>query len=370
MFGVAMLLCFSGEALAQAQNMVIRGVLNYHNNAPSKSFTWSLRFYSTTGIVIGTSNDRDGYAEFFGTYSPRSNFFYMTKHFVRRTTGATHFYYKGRISNNRLVGRAHQSSYWGTSYASLSGSVSWSRWNVTVGSPRRLALTGTLRYTNNTSKAFSWQMQYYASSGRCYGTVRDQDGLATFEGIYDQPTKRFFLRKTYDSNRVFYYTGSMVGSSIVGTARQRSFTDRNVYASWSARLLWDGSHTPPPVQPPVVPPPQTGGSVKRFYLRGTLRYINGPQKSFSWNMRYYPGTGKCFGETFDRDGKALFSGSCDPDTGRISIRKVFTPRKNRPIFFYTGRITRKGANGVARRDSERGQVYANWNAKLVWQSTR
>lgn len=59
----------------------IRGYLAYRSGARGKRFYWNLRFFEESGIVMGSSRDRDGYAEFFGTYNPRTQRFRMVKHF-------------------------------------------------------------------------------------------------------------------------------------------------------------------------------------------------------------------------------------------------------------------------------------------------
>lgn len=227
------------EAAAAAKKMSIRGRLTYRGGR-GKSFYWNLRFYSNTGIVIGYGSDKDGYAEFFGTYNRFTKRFKMVKHFKRRRgpSWKNKFYYRGKLRGRYLYGTARKRSFWGRSYATWRASVRYSRWKFTRGRPRRLSLRGKLRYKNGRSKSFYWRLRYYPSSGRCFGTVSDKDGRATFEGVYDRATRRIYLRKSYSRSRTFYYKGYVGRRYFSGTARKYSFISKSYYATWSARLLY------------------------------------------------------------------------------------------------------------------------------------
>lgn len=364
------LLFGANEASALAKKMTVRGYLYYKNGARGKSFTWRLRFYDTTGLVIGSGRDKDGYAEFFGTYNRYTKKFYMVKHFKYRRGRNNKFYYKGYLRSGRLSGSAHIRSYWGRRYAGWSGRISYSRWRYTRGRAKRFSLRGRLRYRSGGSKSFYWRLSYYPSSGRCFGTVRDKDGSATFSGVYDRATKRIFLRKKYSRSRVFYYSGYMTKRGFYGTARKHSFTSKTSYATWNAKRLWSwsgGAVRGGGEGEGRRPRRRVRRGMKKFYLRGRLRYFRGRSKSFSWTLRYYPSSGLCFGEVRDRDGFARFNGTCNPRTGRLRLRKCFTGRSRR-CFYYTGRITRRGASGVARKYSYRGRSYASWSARVTWRS--
>lgn len=374
-FGALMMVFGANEAMALTKNMTIRGYLYYRSGSRGKSFTWRLRLYTRTGIIIGSGRDRDGYAEFFGTYNRRTRRFYMVKHFKYRRSGTKKFYYKGKIIGSRLRGSAHMRSYWGSRYAGWSGRTSYSRYKFTRGRPKRFSLRGKLRYYRGGRKSFYWKLRYYPSSGRCYGTVNDKDGRATFEGVYDRATKRIFLRKRYSRTRTFYYRGYMTSSGFFGTARKFSFTSRKAYASWRAKRLWSwagggndgggegGDSAPPPT------PTRNRLRMKSFKLRGSLRYFrrtrSGRYKSFNWTLRYYPRSGLCFGEVRDRDGFWKFSGTCNPRTGRMRLKKCTTGRRRR-CFYYTGTINKRGARGLARRYSYRGRAYASWSARMIY----
>jgi hypothetical protein len=234
---------FAPKANAMVKKMSLKGYLYYRSGASSgKNFRWNLRFYESTGLVIGTGNDRDGYAQFFGTYNKYTKRFKMVKHFAKRRRGKKKFYYKGRIRpGGRLSGTAHFRSFWGKRYAYFSAKIRWSRWKYSVGRKKSMAMKGKLRYYKSGSKSFYWRMTYYPRSGRCFGTVSDRDGKATFDGVYDKPTKRFYMRKKYSRKRAFYYIGRLYGTTIRGTARKYSFTSRKTYGSWTARLLWSES---------------------------------------------------------------------------------------------------------------------------------
>lgn len=216
----------------------LRGYLAYRSGVPGKRFYWSLRFYENSGLVIGNGRDRDGYAEFFGTYNRRSKRFWMVKYFKYRRSGRKRYYYRGYIRNGRLLGTAHMGGFWGRKYAGWAGSVRFQRMAFTQGQPRRFVLRGRLQYHTGNAKSFVWQLNYFRSSGTCYGSVKDRDGVARFYGVYDKPTKRFFLRKRFRDGRVFYYTGYMTPRGAFGTARRRSFTYRRTYARWRAVMVW------------------------------------------------------------------------------------------------------------------------------------
>jgi hypothetical protein len=216
----------------------IRGYLAYRSRTQGKRFSWRLRFYRRSGLVMGTSNDRDGRAEFFGIYSPRSGRFFMTKFFKYRRSGRRRFYYRGMIRGRRLRGTAHVGGYFGTRYAGWAGRVSFGRMRYTHGKPRRFVLRGLLRYGSGRSKSFLWGLRYFPSSGMCYGSVKDKDGRASFSGVYDRATNRFFLRKRYSDGRTFYYSGRMTRNGADGNARTKSFINRRVYASWRAKMVW------------------------------------------------------------------------------------------------------------------------------------
>ncbi len=357
------------EAQALVKKLTVRGYLYYRNGARGKRYTWHLRLYTRTGIIIGSGRDKDGYAEFFGTYNRYTKRFYMTKYFKYRRRGRKKFYYKGKIIGRRLRGSAHFHSYWGKRYAGWSGRTTFSRYKLSLGRPKRIFLTGKLRYRNSgRSKRFTWRLRYYPSSGRCFGTTKDRDGRASFEGVYDKPTKRFFLRKRfYGSNKDLYYRGKISGKRVWGTARGGSFTARRYYATWRARMLWKSSGVAPHRHRHPRRFRRRNG-IKHFTLIGRLRYRRRPRrgsryKTFTWKLRFYRSSGKCFGETSDRDGKASFFGSCDPDSGRLRLKKRF--RGSRTYFYYTGRLTKRGARGVARRYGFRGRIYATWKARVV-----
>lgn len=216
----------------------IRGYLAYRSGARGKRFYWNLRFFEESGIVMGSSRDRDGYAEFFGTYNPRTQRFRMVKHFKYRRRGKRVFFYRGLIRNGRLIGTAHLRSYLGPRYAGWAGSVSFTRLKYTQGRPKRFMLRGRLRYRSGSSKVFLWKLHYFRSSGACYGRVSDRDGIASFSGVYDRQTNRFFLRKRYRNGRTFFYVGRMTRGGAYGNARRYSFTSRHVYASWRAGVVW------------------------------------------------------------------------------------------------------------------------------------
>lgn len=351
------------ETQASIKRMTITGYLYYSSGSQGKSFTWRLRLYTTTGVIIGSSNDRDGFATFFGTYNTVTNRFHMVKRFSGSNQG---LYYKGRISGNRLLGSAHATSFWGARYAGFSATTTFSNYNFTLGTPKRFFMRGTLRFTQGNAKAFSWNLSYYPSSGRCFGTTNDREGRAVFEGVYDQPTKQFFLRKRfYGSNKYLFYRGRVSGNTIYGTARNHSFTSRNVYANWTANMVWQsgaGGGEVDPVPNPVPVQPSPG--IKYFTLTGKIRFTAGGTKPFTWKLRYYPTSGKCFGETYDREGKASFWGNCNPATGTLQLRKRFTGSSN--YLYYTGTLTRTGARGVARKYGFTGQIYATWRAKILW----
>ncbi len=352
------------EAEAIVKRLTIRGRLSYRSGSRGKSFVWRLRLYTTTGIIIGSGNDRDGRATFFGTYNQVTRKFRMVKRFTRGK--GTKLFYKGKIRGSRLYGTAHSSSFWGRRYASWSARTTFSRYKFSRGTPKRFYLRGKLRFFKGGSKSFTWNLRYYPSSGRCYGTTRDREGKAVFEGVYDRPTKRFFLRKRFfGSNRYLYYRGYITGNRVWGTARRYSFTSRKTYGSWRAKMLWKSGGGEADVD---APPRQyrrrrPSSRIKHFTLRGKLYYKSGGSKSFTWKLRYYPTSKKCFGETFDKDGKASFFGSCNPDTGRIQLRKRF--RGSSKYLYYTGRLTRKGARGVATARSFYGRTYATWRARII-----
>lgn len=366
--GAFALLFAAEEASALVKKMSVRGYLSYRGRR-GKSFYWRLRLYPNTGIIIGSGRDKDGYAEFFGTYSRFTKRFYMVKHFKYRRGSNNKFYYKGKLRGRRLYGSAHRGSYWGRRYASWSARINYSRYRFTRGRAKRFSLRGKLRYYSGGRKNFYWRLSYYPSSGRCFGNVRDKDGRATFSGVYDRKTKRIFLRKKYSSSRVFYYSGYMTKTGFYGVARKFSFTSRKKYASWTAKRRWQWRGGGGDEGGGAAPPPPPRRRMKKFYLRGTLRYFRGSRKSFSWTLRYYPSSGLCFGEVRDKDGYAKFSGTCNPRTGQLKLRKRFIGRRGRNnTFYYTGRITRKGARGLARKYSYRGRAYASWKARVVWRA--
>lgn len=353
------------QAQASIQRMTIRGHLYYTSGNRGKSFTWRLRLYSTTGIVIGSSSDRDGFATFFGTYNTITKRFHIVKKFSGSNQG---LYYKGAIRGNRIDGSAHATSFWGARYAGFYATTTFSNYNYTLGTPKRFHLRGNLRFNQGNSKAFSWKLNYYPSSGRCYGTTQDREGRAVFEGVYDRPTKRFFLRKRfYGTNKYLYYRGHVSGNTVYGDARNYSFTSRDVYARWTANMLWQSGGGNGEVDTPTQTPPPTyqpTPGIKYFTLTGRIRYIRGGGKSFTWKLRYYPTSGKCFGETYDKEGKASFWGNCNPETGTLQLRKRFAGSTN--YLYYTGTLTRTGATGVARRFGFSGSVYATWRASILW----
>ncbi len=236
--GLALLLN-APRSEALMKKVLIRGELHYNNGA-KKKFFWSLRLYVNTGIVLGSSLDKDGYAEFFGIYKPRTKRLYVIKNYKRRRKGRKKFYYRGKIVGKVLVGTAHLRSFWGPRYADWSGIMRLSKYKFTLGKPKKLILQGKLIYLRSRDKKdFIWSLRYYPSSGRCFGSVVDRDGRARFEGVYDKITRRFYLVKKYGPRRVFYYRGYLSKrlKTIVGTARKYSFIDRKIYGVWKAKFL-------------------------------------------------------------------------------------------------------------------------------------
>lgn len=367
MLGLGALSMAPMEAEAVVKRLTIRGRLFYRSGRRGKRFTWRLRLYTTTGIIIGKGRDRDGRATFFGTYNRRTRRFRMYKRFAG---SGTKLFYKGKMRGRRLYGTAHAKSFWGRRYASWNARTTFSRYKFTRGTPKRFYLRGRLRFYKGGSKSFSWNLRYYPSSGRCYGTTKDREGRAVFEGVYDRPTKRFFLRKRfYGSKRYLYYRGRITGKRVYGTARRYSFTSRRAYGSWRAKMLWKSGGNSEVDQDD--PPPRfrrrrrrrRRSRIKHFTLRGKLYYKRGGSKRFTWKLRYYPTSKKCFGETYDKDGKASFFGTCNPRTGRLRLKKRF--RGSTKYLYYTGRLTKRGARGVARARSFYGRIYARWRARII-----
>lgn len=230
------------DAQADVRDITMQVHLRYLNGT-SKNFAWRLRYYPATGLCIGRVEDRDGVANFDGSYNPVTRRFRLVKHYPYRTTGRKRYYYTGtRIGKRRVSGVARFDSHLGRPYARWTATVLFSR---SVYRPvfRNIRLRGFLSYLNASepNKAFKWSLRYDSGSGICNGTVRDRDGFATFNGTYDHASQRFYLVKHFVGRATqpnkFYYKGRIINGRFVGTAHFDSFYGR-MYARWSANKRW------------------------------------------------------------------------------------------------------------------------------------
>ncbi len=230
------------EAQADVRDITMQVNLRYLNGT-AKSFTWRLRYYPATGLCLGRVTDRDGVANFDGSYNPITRRFRLVKHYPYRTTGRKRYYYTGTRRGKRFVsGVARFDSHMGRTYARWTATVLFSR-SVYRPVYRNIQLSGFLRYLNASepNKGFRWSLRYDAGSGVCIGTVRDRDGFATFNGTYDRISQRFYLVKHFtgrtSGRSKFYYKGRIINGRFVGTAHFDSFYGQ-MYARWSANKRW------------------------------------------------------------------------------------------------------------------------------------
>ncbi|MCB9639992.1 MAG: hypothetical protein H6728_05705 [Myxococcales bacterium] len=239
-FGGASL--FAQQAHASVRDITMSVSLLYRNGR-SKRFIWKLRYYPATGLCIGRVRDRDGFANFDGSYDPVSRVFRLVKHYPNRTRGRKRYYYTGRrLGKRKVMGTARFDSHFGRKYADWTATVLFSK-SVYRPRYRKIHFRGKLNYINSreANKRFSWTLKYDADSGVCIGTVTDRDGFATFNGTYDRVTRRFYLVKHFKYRRrgrnKYYYKGRIIGGRFFGTAHFDSFYGRR-YATWRAKKLF------------------------------------------------------------------------------------------------------------------------------------